>query len=153
MTPKGILIHRTEAGHTGAEVTAHESREGLGYHYFIDRAGKAECLQRESPSHTVWHARSWSHDCIGIAVYGDFDPADRARHSVPTEAQLRATRELCLALWYRHGILPIYGHTDLPEATRHVDKNCPGANFDVAALAKWVFVAYCRPLLIGALEK
>jgi len=140
MMPVGILIHRCETGHTGPEVKKAEAQYGLGYHYFIRKDGTVDRLYEDSA--LVWHALHHSTYMLSIAVYGDFHPADKSRNSKPTTAQLISLVKLCTSLWEKYGALPIYGHTDLPNASTDPSKVCPGRNLDVASIAKQVFLSF-----------
>lgn len=141
IVPRCIIIHRTETGHTGDEVRTAEAESQCGYHYFIDKAGKVAQLYLDND--LIWHALTWSRHGIGIALYGDFDPQELSRNSVPNQAQLDALTKLIVTCWQKYGPLPVVGHTELPHATAFPKKRCPGPNLDVRALELQVLEAYC----------
>lgn len=147
INPTGIILHRCETGETGEQVKAAEAKRGLGYHYFVRRGGLVDCLY--PPDVLVWHALHYSHSCIGIALHGDFVPADRSKYCNPTAEQLASTATLAVTLWHRFGPLPLMGHTDLAGASTDPLKVCPGANLDVRALQAHVYTAFgLAPLVV-----
>lgn len=134
--PRGILVHRCETGATGTEVLEAEAKAGLGYHVFIRRDGSVDHMHAETE--LVWHALHWSRMCVGVALHGDFVPADHSRYSRPTSLQEESLVTLCAGLWHVYGPLPIMGHTDLPHASTDESKVCPG-DVDLRKIQAQVF--------------
>lgn len=87
------------------------------YHFIIDfdKTEQALCLDECGA-----HARRWNSKSIAIALRGDFN----YRH--PTPYQKSALYQLCCLLSLSLGSIDIWGHTELPGATKDPLKRCPG---------------------------
>lgn len=139
--PRCIIIHRTESGHTGDEVLLAEKEQGCGYHYFIRKDGGIDQLYLDND--LIWHALAWSRHGIGIAVFGDFDPKEASVNREPTAEQIGSLIALVQDLWRKYGMLPLYGHTELPRATMFPDKVCPGSALDVHSIQTRALAKFC----------
>jgi N-acetyl-anhydromuramyl-L-alanine amidase AmpD len=142
-----LVIHRTEAGHTGAELKVNEP---MAYHLFVRKDGTVDyCYDIELKT---GHARNFNAHSIGVAVYGFFCPKpttmDARAHLLnqyPTQAQLDSLDLLCRGLeWWLGRKLEIVGHTELgPQGTTFPEKlkretSCPGPFLDLDALRERV---------------
>ena len=87
------------------------------YHFIIDfdKTEQALCLDECGA-----HARRWNSKSIAIAVRGDFN------HKHPTAYQKSALYHLCCILSLHLQKIDIWGHTELPSATKDPMKRCPG---------------------------
>lgn len=81
------------------------------------------------------HARRWSWSGVALAVAGDF----RAGNEPPPIAQWQACVRFT-ALWVswlqRPVVECVFGHTELPDASKDSGKDCPGIVFDMDRL-RW----------------
>lgn len=126
----GIVIHRAEVW------------TPTDYHGVIMRSGTFETLVQIDQ--VAYHAKKFNSSTIGIAVFGDFAPAERSKYAHPTREQLLTLVDLCLKYRSKYGNLWIKGHTELgPDGTAYPEKltpehACPGSNLDLDALRQAV---------------
>lgn len=96
------------------------------YSFFIDPDGEVhQTLYIEDVS---WHARRWSYPGLGVAVSGDF------RVEPLSPKQYTALVSLCSLLAYFLRVYNLVGHTELKNASRDPEKECPGKFLDMDAL-------------------
>lgn len=139
-----LIIHRTEAGHTGREVAQNEPG---AYELFIRKDGTVDWALSQEGFDLGFelkgaHAAGYNSRSIGIGVFGCFDEQPegkplpyKPRNLHPTQAQLDSLELLCVGLsWWIGRNLHIAGHTELPGSTRFQGKRCPGRNLDMNAL-------------------
>jgi len=101
--------HHPRIGMTGGESP---------YHFVIDYSKTFQCLNLKDCG---VHARRWNTKALAIAVRGDFN------HEHPTAYQKYAVDLLSASLCRFLGAVDVWGHTELPEATKDPMKRCPGA--------------------------
>lgn len=138
-----LVVHRQEAGHTGAQVALNEPH---AYHLAVNKdgsvdwalSGKGFDLGFELPGQ---HATGYNWNSIAVALYGCFDPAPDGQelhppplNLHPTKAQLDTLNVLLPGLAWWSGAKHLMGHTELPHATRFPGKVCPGRHIDLDAL-------------------
>lgn len=87
------------------------------YHFVIDYCKTFQCLSLKDCG---VHARRWNTKAIAIAVRGDFN------HEHPNAYQKYAVDLLSASLCRYIGAVDVWGHTELPEATKDPMKRCPG---------------------------
>jgi len=87
------------------------------YHLIIDfdKTEQVLCLDEGGA-----HARRWNSKSLAIALRGDFN------YKHPTPYQKSALYQLCCLLSLYLGTIDIWGHTELPSATKDPMKRCPG---------------------------
>lgn len=91
---------------------------GTPYHFVIGYSKTFQCLPLKDCG---VHARRWNTKALAIAVQGDFN------HEHPTAYQKYAVDLLSASLCRFLGAVDVWGHTELPEATKDPMKRCPGA--------------------------
>jgi len=137
-----IVLHHsaTEGGSAASFDAYHRNQKGwqsLGYHFVIGNGsgtpdGVIEVGPRWSRQKVGAHANSaeYNRHGIGICLVGNFE------HSLPTEAQIKATKALVVALAERFNIEPdrIIGHCDIREG----GTACPGRHFPMDEVRKSV---------------
>ena len=123
-----LVIHHTGFPNVDKDSTAaavhkfhQEDRKwaGIGYHYLIRKDGMIE--QGRRPQMIGAHAFEHNKHSIGVCLAGNFDIGK------PTNAQMKAVKELCRWLCRKYGLDPmkkgvIVGHRDVN------DTACPGKN-------------------------
>lgn len=97
----------------------------IPYHFLVRTDGTVDqCLEL---SEYGPHARRWSWTGVAVAVAGDF----RTGKDHPTAHQVNTTARLCALFAAYLGRKPhecVFGHTELPDASKDPAKACPGAN-------------------------
>lgn len=123
-----IVIHHTGFPNEDKDSTAaavhkyhQEDRKwaGIGYHYLIRKDGMIE--QGRRPDMVGAHALGHNKNSVGVCLAGNFDIGK------PTQAQMKAVKELCRWLCQKYGLDStqkgvIVGHRDVN------DTACPGKN-------------------------
>lgn len=123
-----IVIHHTGFPNEDKDSTAaavhkyhQEDRKwaGIGYHYLIRKDGMIE--QGRRPDMVGAHALGHNKNSVGVCLAGNFDIGK------PTQAQMKAVKELCRWLCQKYGLDStqkgvIVGHRDVN------DTSCPGKN-------------------------
>ena len=98
---------------------------GIPYWAFVEDTGRTVIVS------DWWdvgaHAGRWNTRALGIAVVGDF----RTSRQKPTKPAVVAVINLCAWAVERFGLdaESVRGHSELPGATQHPKKVCPGPNF------------------------
>lgn len=133
---KGVVIHRSESGHTGDEVAR---RAPGAYHLFVRKDGTTDLVLGDLGFEVSGaHAVGFNRISVAIAVYGCFieaPPGIRYKNQRPTQAQLDSVELLILGLkWWLGRDLWVMGHTELPKASRDPSKVCPGPYFPLDAI-------------------
>ena len=87
------------------------------YHVIIDynKTEQVLCLDEGGA-----HARRWNGKSLAIALRGDFN------YKHPTPYQKSALYQLCCLFSLYLGAIDIWGHTELPDASKDPMKRCPG---------------------------
>lgn len=134
-----LAIHRTEAG-TDAASIARTYREHpqaravtagqMPYTFVVTRGARVEQalpLHEHGP-----HARAWSDSSIGIGCIGDF------RTEAIGMDQFNALVRLCAHLCRWLGAVEVFGHDEMPGASRDAGKECPGRYINMASLREQI---------------
>ncbi len=119
-----LIFHHAAADCTAADVHRwHLSRGwlGIGYHYFVDKAGRVWRGRPESAAGA--HCLGKNFSSLGVCFEGNFE-----EETMP-EAQRRAGAELAADILGRYPAMRPARHSDF-DATA-----CPGRNFPFAELA------------------
>lgn len=143
---KYIVIHHsaTDAGSVGAFHRFHTKQGfgGVAYHFVIgngngmpDGAVQATFRWQQQMAGTHVSVNAWDHNVfgIGICLVGNL------QHSLPTEAQMTALKELVSRLKAEHGIknqnIFGYKHVTYDDASGRTEKTaCPGKKLDLKEL-------------------
>lgn len=132
-----IMLHRTAVADTAAETALwHRTNgEGIGsmpYTLFIRESGMIEQalpLQTMSP-----HAWTWNRRALGVGIKGDFQERQATRKQVNALRYLLPLLywAFCSRLWTVDA--SVVGHTEMPRATKHKNKVCPGPYLNIGCL-------------------
>ena len=94
---------------------------GIGYHFIIRKDGK---IYRGRPENVVGaHATNFNSTSIGICFEGD------CRYTRPTDAQIKAGKELVSYLKQKYNITQVKRHSELSNTS------CPGSQFPFNEIA------------------
>lgn len=137
-----IIIHRTDPSAVGMPATARGvsrmfrttpevSRYTGGkvpYHDVIEPDG--DIVHLVDWQYVTPHALSYNTTSIAIALIGDF------RAAGPSPRQMMGFVAHLARVIHRFPEAEVSGHTALPQASAHPDKECPGALLDLSSLER-----------------